>query len=1381
MKKTLLKAVIVIMALTIGCLSLTAGADFSRVNTYTDGMFADVTADQWYAESVKNAYEFGLMNGKGAAFDPNGNLKVSEAITVAARIYETISGKAIPEVAGAWYQKYIDYAIANGFVTVNQFDNYDRLIKRFEMASVLSDACGDLPAINAVASIPDVSAGSPYFAKLIKLYNAGILTGNDAYGTFKPDSNLKRSEISAMAVRIADSTQRKLFTPVTVTEADATAYGDAYYLIDGRSPNGRNGIANGWNYDNRYEFTNYNGADRYSFFDVSDVEHMAIYRDFDAESDGIFKLKAVFSASSSNGGWYMALQAANEKKLFGLTEKGGYWTMFGTEEVVSSVAFPAKTAEEFAIVVDIDYNKHNFTAYVDNVKLGTVGIPADAMTRLVFGTNKVGTGVHNLAYTKFSKNYAVNERFLTTPKAASVAPYGWNITGGFAHAELIGQQGRDVYSMKTTGPATATKSFDPVTGKFSFQTYILLPEKADGAEVSLMSGAEKVFKFETKNGNIVMGNHVLNDYIGNIWQLLQVEADTNTGKADIKVNGKYKVTVDFAAKSFDSVYVSFAGAADKEMWFDDVVLFNIVDHADYPAQPQVASSDGYNVGVDVCWLWRDTQSGEGWDSVSPFPELEPYMGYYDEGLRETADWELKYMAEHGIDFMHACWYAPVAGGAAPIKQMAMSYYPLHEGYMNAKYSDLVDFCIMWENALNGSFISNFEEFKEYIWNYWVEHYFKDDRYARFDNKAVLSIYDMSGFLKLFGDESGCKEVIDFMDEEIKKLGYDGLILLCKEGSSADIDYMGFDATFAYVWGEEGMSADYQIYRNNNANYATYGDVTHIPTISIGFNSVGRNELRTGIITQEGYQKVCEYAKDLLDSRDDDSWRGKTLILSTWNEFSEGHYIAPTEGTGFSYLETIRKVFTNDTSDHSAIDVKLTKAQLDRISKLYPDNHSPIRRLLNEKNDYEELLSSGGLIPILSYDMSKASDASKWKAYFGISNYSDKGGCISGEGSSGDYAVQVSPENLDASLANVVHIRMKTSILGSFQVFFTTEADTISNDRKGYEFPIQKEDEYFDYYIDLTTNSYWNGTIKTFRIDPCTVPSQFEISLVEFLTFPTTEEPTVISVNNNNLKFNNNPKPLSNGDFEVYAEARHMGFYSMMRLYHEWDRFTGNGVLTLKSYNDNTLVFKVGSDKVIVNGVEKNLGYTFKIYDGIPVFQIKNLCDLLGYKYTVEANKIIITAASDAELSTIAANANKWEFDVDFNLDSWKCYGGTSEVSGGFYNFKGTGSDPQMKRSVNFEASDYTHLVVGITYNPAVMDAKTSAQLFFATSEDPNFSEGKSVRAYYRVGGRKEGDVVELSFALKPNSFYRGTITEIRIDPFNAIGDFAVDYVRMVKK
>ena len=214
--------------------SVSALADFEKVNEYTVGRFTDVAEEDWFAGSVKDAYEYGIMNGvSDDEFYPDGTLTVAEGITIASRIYETLSARSIPEHGGKWYEKYVAYAISEGFLKEDKFPDYEREIKRSEIAELLSDVCGELPEINSIESIPDVYPFTEYAEKVLRLYKAGILTGNDAYGTFDPAAALKRSEISAMAVRIADPSKR---IKKDFEEYDYDSYitfDEALKLIDG--------------------------------------------------------------------------------------------------------------------------------------------------------------------------------------------------------------------------------------------------------------------------------------------------------------------------------------------------------------------------------------------------------------------------------------------------------------------------------------------------------------------------------------------------------------------------------------------------------------------------------------------------------------------------------------------------------------------------------------------------------------------------------------------------------------------------------------------------------------------------------------------------------------------------------------------------------------------------------------------------------------------------------------------------------------------------------------------------------------------------------------------------------------------------------------------
>ncbi len=89
MKKLLISIV------TVAMLATGANAAFEKVNTYNNN-FTDVKPESWYAESVKSAYELGLMTGNSdTTFNPNGNVTVAEAITMAARVHATNKGVEI--------------------------------------------------------------------------------------------------------------------------------------------------------------------------------------------------------------------------------------------------------------------------------------------------------------------------------------------------------------------------------------------------------------------------------------------------------------------------------------------------------------------------------------------------------------------------------------------------------------------------------------------------------------------------------------------------------------------------------------------------------------------------------------------------------------------------------------------------------------------------------------------------------------------------------------------------------------------------------------------------------------------------------------------------------------------------------------------------------------------------------------------------------------------------------------------------------------------------------------------------------------------------------------------------------------------------------------
>ena len=230
MKKRILSLVLAgTLCLSLSAPALAAGLDnFQKVNTYTAGQFSDVPAGSWFAPNVQAAYELDLMTGSSdTTFNPNGNLTVAEALVLACRLHSTYvgDGETFAANGGTWYQPYVDYAVKNGIITDGAYTDYTATATRAQFAAILAAALPDeaLPAINSVTSLPDLDANATYAAAVLKLYNAGILTGSDAAGSFKPTSTIQRSEVATIVTRMADKSLRKTFTLTAAPSAPSVS------------------------------------------------------------------------------------------------------------------------------------------------------------------------------------------------------------------------------------------------------------------------------------------------------------------------------------------------------------------------------------------------------------------------------------------------------------------------------------------------------------------------------------------------------------------------------------------------------------------------------------------------------------------------------------------------------------------------------------------------------------------------------------------------------------------------------------------------------------------------------------------------------------------------------------------------------------------------------------------------------------------------------------------------------------------------------------------------------------------------------------------------------------------------------------------------------
>ncbi|MGN1409874.1 MAG: S-layer homology domain-containing protein [Eubacteriales bacterium] len=221
-----LAAATAVLASPITSAADVSAADVKEIRTYNN-QFVDVASDAWYYSSVAGAYSLGLVSGvDDTHFLPDGSVTIAQTIKIAVSCHQLLTGGKVDDSAiptgQNWYDGYVSYAKQNGIVT-EDYENYSSPATRAQTAVLLSRAItssgADFEEINSISfgDIPDVSVDAWYAGAVYRLYRWGIMTGGTD-GKVNPNGTLKRSEISALILRIAYPDKR-----VDVSKTDSSS------------------------------------------------------------------------------------------------------------------------------------------------------------------------------------------------------------------------------------------------------------------------------------------------------------------------------------------------------------------------------------------------------------------------------------------------------------------------------------------------------------------------------------------------------------------------------------------------------------------------------------------------------------------------------------------------------------------------------------------------------------------------------------------------------------------------------------------------------------------------------------------------------------------------------------------------------------------------------------------------------------------------------------------------------------------------------------------------------------------------------------------------------------------------------------------------------
>lgn len=315
---------------------------------------------------------------------------------------------------------------------------------------------------------------------------------------------------------------------------------------------------------------------------------------------------------------------------------------------------------------------------------------------------------------------------------------------------------------------------------------------------------------------------------------------------------------------------------------------------------------------------------------------KPLWGYPNEADPMVMAGQIEAAVSHGVNVFIYDWYWY---DNRPFLENC-----LNDGFLKAPNCDKMKFYIMWANH-NANYTwdkRNSDTVNETIWNgavteeqffvigrRWIDQYFTKDNYYKIDNKPVISIYELNNFVTGLGGVDNARRAMQWLDEEVKKVGLDGVHFQFVRWNSTRQSITGVDGevmiTTPDLVQSMGFSSltHYQFvhFTNIDRDYAEIipdvqkewdiidreYDIPYFPHVSIGWDNNPRyKEFRWGVCknnTPENFEKALRKAKEFADKT------GVSLItVNSWNEWTESSYLQPDNLYGYGYLEAVKKVF-----------------------------------------------------------------------------------------------------------------------------------------------------------------------------------------------------------------------------------------------------------------------------------------------------------------------------------------------------------------------------------------------------------------------------------------------------------------------------------------
>ena len=1095
--------------------------------------------------------------------------------------------------------------------------------------------------------------------------------------------------------------------------------------------------------------------------DMSEYAPVEAKREFN-RADGKFVWELSVDTKSAPDGGIIALRSGDTNVIVLENESG---KLYLNETKNKKTALNADgTFYGIKAYVDADTGKYDLQVNGESAARGAEFLnKADYVDNFYVRSNDNSTGAFVLDAMRIHKNYILNEWFMSSHSAV---PDDWKQIGsGISLQRLASSIQNDYYSLLIndsdfTKECGVSHSIDAQSGEIQLEFQFLAPKKVKKFGAYIRSGGKDIIGigFENLNFGYETDGKFTSCYKmrENLWYHAMIKLKSDG--AQIYINHKLIADrVPYENGIADEVRFLTGRVATGEVYIDDIMAKPIEklpeDYVPTPVKPE--KKDDTIVSVQSCNIWREG-THFGWDSIAPYPERETYLGFYDEGSTEVRDWETKWMVEHGIDAEIYCWYRQPTSKSDPIKRPRNSF-ELHDAYFNSEYSKMIKFAIAWENG--GAQTTGFDDFAENIVPYWIEQYFKDERYLVIDNKPVIVFYTYNNLVRDFGSVQGAKRALSYLREECRKIGFDGAYLLTTTGSSdkrllQNIKDVGFDGIYCYSW--DVNCSDINVQKQGMLKQLETDTVSVLATVGMGRDDTPWERTPGGFVSESDYEELLKWVRDTyIPSLPSGSIGSKLMTLDNWNEYGEGHYIAPSPLTEFKYLDAVRNVFANAAEHDDAIPTENAKK---RFNHLYVQDRKVEKSFrakeIEKKKAQADPLEGFTVIKAFDFD----DDAGNYEIAKQIENFKTENGVLSGDATDSDPGFYLKNINIPTNAIKGIKIRFKTDTPSAkMQFYFITEQIPTYSEGKSMFETVDQNGDFVTAVLQPSGADGWSGTLTDFRVDPMASKGHFEIDSIEIVGLDLSKAQS--------LNINSQPQyPQRNIIIEngvMYVPAAE---YAIEFGYRWCNSLDGKYLCLLNSDTGDGLSLEYGKDALMSNG--ESFMALRKVAESAS-------CSVLWDSETNSVN--VITPQKNTSSSDEPDPIGEVNFNRDGITSGVTAFGNMSNirVSGGALNATAGTSDPNMRLTFSLNAEDYPYCNIRIKNR----SLGNTFKVYFTTETDRSFSESKACEARL---SQNDKDFKEYTINMTSNTLWQGKIVDIRIDATDGVGDFAIDYIRFSK-